>query len=622
MPPKKHDVSVSPFPEIFEQNKSFLPDELFPEKWRISPPVFWGVPMTGIPAGGKKKPFSQTAKRMIEMLQAAVNEETAENLSENSETEKFFGTGKKLLTAVQQASHSGNPNDAILILAAARAIPAVAPFEKFTVENIADILRALLQISQDARAISPEESPVEYLLLAGELPLTLAFMCPELEKHEKLLKQAKKVIHETLEALPDGAGMLQAKNIPVSRILLASWTRAKWMERGLYARMSEIPEESPVFTKFAKEQYEWVVRCAMHLTRPDGTLAFSQEKTGEKFAVPELFAAAVTVDDDLDDKNLAILALPGATKEEVEAAEQEPVPDETNISEWSALAVMRGAWDREEAHCGMMWDRMFTPLELTNLETTLISGEWSFEIKADGKKLLPADSWGLICKESNEEVEYVELDLTLTDDFRLQRSVFLAKREGFILLADAILPPEPLSPPEAVPGEEILHKNHGIEYVSRFPLFPGIRAGENPESFEISLYTPREIKALALPLALPEWKTQAKKSESFSYRGGMMEYRCHSARGGLFAPIFFDMYDERLHSALTWRRLTVAQKLEKLSPGAARGFRVMVADCQWLIYRSLTPAANRTLLGHNLTSEMLVATFDPEGKVEPILEIR
>ncbi|MDO4549880.1 MAG: hypothetical protein Q4C96_01345 [Planctomycetia bacterium] len=605
--------------------KSLLPDLLFPGNWRKIPPVLWGVPSTGLPLPQKQKTLSHTNFEQISMLAILADEKNLENPS----VKKFWGNGKKVLRLLYPSENAlKNPNSSLLILAVARSLPRLALLDTFSQETAAVILETLQQISFDAVSLSPDTSALDYLLLAGELPLTLAFTFPELESAETHLAQAKNVIHETLSDYLDGAGMPHASLISLSRVLLSSWTRAKWMERGLLARMAEYPEELPVFTPFAREQYEWAVRCAMHLTRPDGTLVFSQEKNNTCFQTPALFAAAISVDEDLDDKNLAIMALPGASPEAVSKVQQEPLPDATNISPWSTISLMRGSWDPEESFCALQWDKIFTPLELGNLKTTLLSGEWKFDIRWDNEKLLPTETWSPVCNISNNEVDFLELELPLTCDFRIQRSVLLAKREGFILLADTVLPPEKLlkkisgrisTKEKKIPSPQ---KNPGLYYTSWIPKYPGIMLGENPESFETSLYTPREIKALALPLALPEWRKLAPKSEDFTSHNHMLEYRCFSKFPALYAPLFLDLYDERLHSALTWRHLTVAQKLQKVPPHIARGFRVMVADSQWLIYRSLTAAANRSVLGHNLTSEMFVATFDAEGKVEPILEIQ
>ena len=89
----------------------------------------------------------------------------------------------------------------------------------------------------------------------------------------------------------------------------------------------------------------------------------------------------------------------------------------------------------------------------------------------------------------------------------------------------------------------------------------------------------------------------------------------------LFAPLFFDLDPRRFARRLTWRQLTVAESLEIQPADVAVGYRVQLGKEQWLIYRSLAQTANRTLLGHNLSTEMLVARFDPTGEVEALVEI-
>ena len=71
---------------------------------------------------------------------------------------------------------------------------------------------------------------------------------------------------------------------------------------------------------------------------------------------------------------------------------------------------------------------------------------------------------------------------------------------------------------------------------------------------------------------------------------------------------------------MTWRQLTVAENLTAQSDDVAVGYRVQIGRQQWLFYRSLAACGNRTLLGHNLVSEFLVARFSKEGKVEAIVE--
>ena len=48
---------------------------------------------------------------------------------------------------------------------------------------------------------------------------------------------------------------------------------------------------------------------------------------------------------------------------------------------------------------------------------------------------------------------------------------------------------------------------------------------------------------------------------------------------------------------------------------------VQIGREQWVLYRSLTGPANRTLLGINTYSEFLLGRFERTGECKPILEI-
>jgi hypothetical protein len=50
-------------------------------------------------------------------------------------------------------------------------------------------------------------------------------------------------------------------------------------------------------------------------------------------------------------------------------------------------------------------------------------------------------------------------------------------------------------------------------------------------------------------------------------------------------------------------------------------FRLQVGRRQWLVYRSLTPPANRTTLGQNYATEFVFAKFLSDGTADPLIEI-
>ena len=78
----------------------------------------------------------------------------------------------------------------------------------------------------------------------------------------------------------------------------------------------------------------------------------------------------------------------------------------------------------------------------------------------------------------------------------------------------------------------------------------------------------------------------------------------------------------RIGQPLTWRQLTVADTRINLPAWQAAGFRVQSGQEQWLLYRSLDAARNRTLLGCNVSCEFLLGRIKPRGAVKRVLEIQ
>ena len=123
-----------------------------------------------------------------------------------------------------------------------------------------------------------------------------------------------------------------------------------------------------------------------------------------------------------------------------------------------------------------------------------------------------------------------------------------------------------------------------------------------------------------MPLALPEWRAEEHDGDLKMTAEGL-ELRQTTAGQRLFAPLFIDLDRRRFRRRMTWRRLTVAEWLKPVPAETAVGYRVAIGDRQWLIYRSLAASRNRTLLGHNLATESLIARFGKDGEVTSIVEI-
>jgi hypothetical protein len=271
-------------------------------------------------------------------------------------------------------------------------------------------------------------------------------------------------------------------------------------------------------------------------------------------------------------------------------------------SEKRCTAVLRAGRLPRDPWLGVLYRDRQVQMELRLQGDVLWSGVWQVDIRRGGRSVHPVSEWEEVLWVSDEGVDFVELGARFSEGIRVERQILLAE-DHFLLLADAILAPRP--------GK--------LGYRACLPLAPGIRFDGAEDSRE-GVLAGRRRRAMVLPLALPEWRADARVGR-LTQRGHGLEL-CQSAQGrAMFAPLFFDLRPGRFRRPLTWRQLTVAENLAAQPPDVAVGYRVVVGRQQWLIYRSLAAKANRTLLGHNLATEMLVARFHRNGDVAPLLEI-
>ena len=172
------------------------------------------------------------------------------------------------------------------------------------------------------------------------------------------------------------------------------------------------------------------------------------------------------------------------------------------------------------------------------------------------------------------------------------------------LLADAVTSPNP--------GPIVLQ--------SSLPLSDGIDFLPTDETREGRLIGGKK-QPLVVPLALPEWKTDSRQGHLSQTALGLTLSQTGQG-GALYAPVLFDLGGRRsVARRCTWRQLTVAENRTILPPYVAVGYRVQLNRRQWMLYRSLTSQANRTVLGQNLVSEFLFAEFLPNGMVQNLLEV-
>ncbi|HUY88611.1 MAG TPA: hypothetical protein VMV10_07750 [Pirellulales bacterium] len=437
--------------------------------------------------------------------------------------------------------------------------------------------------------------------VAAELPQTLAYWFPELEACQWLADAGVEAALASLEAAVDAAGVIHGKYLPWLRPLLASWIRMAALEH-------ELPKDRR--TLAAQAPFQRLIGQALRLTREDGSQVLSPPGAAveSRESITSMFRAALRYAGE-PERRLAALAMPQAAAKSKRPAGCKrkaagKAPAAAFNSEISQLAVLRTGWASWEERLTVAYHDRRIAAELICGRETVCCGAWNPEIEFNGA-LLQADSeWQEVCWVSDDDVDYLELELSLSGGVRVQRHLLLARQDHFLFAADAVL------------GES----RGTIDYRASLPLARGVQFAPANESNE-GHFVGRRRFGLIMPLALAEWRSEASPG-SLRTEGGALELRQTATNAAaLFAPLFIDLAPRRFSRPFTWRRLTIAENQQIVPSESAVGYRVQVGGQQWLFYRSLGPRGNRTLLGHNLVTEFLAARFNRDGVAESLLEI-
>ena len=92
-------------------------------------------------------------------------------------------------------------------------------------------------------------------------------------------------------------------------------------------------------------------------------------------------------------------------------------------SEWAATAVLRPDWSRSAPRLTVLYPGKSCRVELACGKDVLWSGDWGFDVRIDGMPASPVSEWSETCWVSDEDVDYLELEIELGEGFRLQRHI-------------------------------------------------------------------------------------------------------------------------------------------------------------------------------------------------------
>ncbi|MBX7167757.1 MAG: hypothetical protein K1X74_15605 [Pirellulales bacterium] len=486
--------------------------------------------------------------------------------------------------------------EALQILAWVHALPSLAT--RTAAGTWWKMLHHFHQVATTATGLELNGHPLVHQLLAGELPLTLAYTLPELNSCRGLIDSARAALTDGCDRLLDGDGMLHGDSLAQFRPLLACWTRAMALGETL---------KGGAFSAATAERFPRLVRQALRLARRDGAQPLAR---GEASAwCPGLFRAAVKIDGTKTTRAIATAVLRPQQQRQIlerpcsstSATRLEKLAPFVHSS-WSRLAVLRPRWStkREMLVCNYASPRL--EIELNLGASVFWSGSWGYDVQIDGRTLRSQGNWRLLHAARGEEADQLELEIDLADGVTLRRQAVLTHKDRLLLIADAVLAPQ----------------NCRIDYVGTLPLSTAARFEPAQDTREGVLHCGRQA-ALVLPLALPEWRRDP-RSGQLGASAGQLELRQQTVGRSLYAPLLVSLDAQTMRQPVTWRQLTVAEDRQIRSADTAVGYRAQIGQRQWVVYRSLGALGQRTVLGIHLNSEFLLARFSRRGKFHPLLQ--
>ena len=504
---------------------------------------------------------------------------------------KLRSTAREVMTATGTLTLGAggqlrtDAESALLAIAAAQAMGAIA--SKSDQGQWHQTLDHLLDMSVSPRS-DWELSPWGYQLVSVELPMTLAFMLPEIETMEQTGQEAAIRMNNSLSAMLDLDGWPFADHLPVLAPLAASWTRCLKM-----ARKAGFPSDPAV-----NEQVQLLVPQIFRLMRNDGSLMLSnyQDSPIEGEFEAQLLSL---MKGKLRDRKFAQVCRQKKPKTADVLAIDLP---ESSLSEWASSGVYQSQWRRRSPKLAIDYSNQQCRIEVGR-DLPLLGGQTMPEIRLGGQLLEPVSDFEAVCDEQNDDLDFLELEIELSRGVQLQRQFILSRNDDFLIVADAILATEV----------------GGLDYRCKWPLAPGVSGMQETETRELYL-TAGKIQSLVLPLALPEWKV-ARHNGQLDFDDDGLELRQNSSGRALYAPLVFDLSPKRSKRPRTWRPLTVAEQLKIVPSDVASAFRIQLDKQQWILYRSLAEQGNRTFMGENFNGELFLGSFDTNGQVKPLLQI-
>tara|TARA_R110002095_G_scaffold159290_2_gene138084 strand:+ start:573 stop:2477 length:1905 start_codon:yes stop_codon:yes gene_type:complete len=437
-----------------------------------------------------------------------------------------------------------------------------------------------------------ETSEDQVILVSAELPWRSGFLFSEIAGAKNFRQLGQQNLRDCFFDRTDTDGTPHADFLPRLDFWLATFTRSLFTGHVW---------DKPVWDKEARERFQLSLERLIAACDVTGKLALTPTHSVAHQVLLTLAAY--------------FSGLPGrsAERQYLKALASEKKRSQFFIqsggcpaseSDWSEYAVMRNYWSDSSNLLAVTWNGDLPVLSLSAMGKMLVEGRWEFLLTVDGQELSGDGDWSVVCWNSDEDADYIELHMELESGFKLERQLLLPRNQHFAFLADIVTITEPAN----------------LEYRSVIPVTPGITGTLDGETHELLLKA-KGLSARVFPIALPQEKDFFQPgSLTLNDQSQLVLHQQVASANALYAPLIIDWEPDLKRKPADWATLTVSEGGRTLARDEASGQRLRIGAHQLLVYRSLKKGqVSRAVLGHNTHYESVIGRFDKNGDLTPLL---
>lgn len=456
---------------------------------------------------------------------------------------------------------------------------------------------------------SPDEEMTRYgyradpfldlsLLRNCELPWLAGVVLSPVKGADKLRKMGAELLEHELVERTDENGVPHADLLPRLPLWLAVSTRIL-----NHAARRQIT----LWDEDAAELYRTFVEKAAPLIHSDGRFALSHVQMAD----PRAFAEELLRTSDWSEASAAIKSLltPAKSNGKAEPSGKNGAATRRSTGELciapvsqsdeAAWAIMRTNWGARADRCTVTYDQPQQILELTVQGQRVLEGEWLSEVTSADKTTSLRGDWTCVCWQTDDDADYVELQLILDGVLLAERQVLLSRTRQFCFIAETL---------SKIEFDQ-------FQYRTRLPLVKEVTAKTSSTTREVQL-TAGGVPIRVFPVALPDQHVHSTPGKF----GADLTFNTTASGAAWYNPVLIDWSPARRSATAIWKSLTVAEEQKIVRPDVAAGHRIKVGNHQWLIYRSLKETIEpRSVLGHQTRYETVIGSVESNGEITPLM---